>query len=65
MGLNTSGVTRNIALDMFFDMIEHAIGFPHKIIFYCVYGKMFFLTQSFLAVADSDYELSKSTIHSL
>ena len=46
--LNTSGVTRNITLDtMSFDTIGNTTGLLHKIKFCCVFGKIFFLTESF------------------
>ena len=51
VALNTSGATRAIALDILnvFDKIEHSIGLPQKIRFYCVYCKMFFHIESFFS----------------
>ena len=42
---------------------EHTAGLLHKIKFYCVYGKTFFLINHFLV--EEDYELSKSTCNLL
>ena len=44
-------------------MIEHTTDLLHKVKFYCVYGKMFFLIESFLRSRFLIYELSKSTSH--
>ena len=48
VALNIPGVSRTIALNIlnFFDKIEHITGLLHKIKPYCVYGKIFFLTES-------------------
>ena len=59
--LYTSGATRTI-LQMSFDRLEHTSGLLVKNKFYCVYGKMFFFTESFL---EEHYESSKSTSHLL
>ena len=49
VGLNTSGVNHTITLDILksFDIKEHTTGLLHKINFYCVYSKIFFLIESF------------------
>ena len=44
---------------MCFDKIGHDTGLLHKIKFYCVYNKFFFLLSHFLVV--KDYELYQST----
>ena len=45
MALNIFAVSRTTA----FDRIEHTTGLLHKIKFYIVYGKVFFLVDSFLS----------------
>ena len=42
-----------------FDRLGHTTGLLHKIKFYCVYGKIFFLLSQFLVA--EDHELSQST----
>ena len=49
---------------MSFDGIEHTAGLLHKIKFCIVYGKMFFLIDSFLSNG-RDYESPKITSHVL
>ena len=51
VALNTSGVTWTIVREISksFDGIKHTTGLLHKINFYCVYGKIFFLTDSYLS----------------
>ena len=51
VAFKTSGITRTIVIDILtgsFDRIEDTTGLLYKINFYCVYGKMFFLFESFL-----------------
>ena len=48
---------------MSFDGIEHTTGLLHKIKFYIVYGKTFFLLIYFLVV--ENYESPKSASHVL
>ena len=51
VALNTSGVTWTIVREISksFDRIKHTTGLLHKINFYCVYGKIFFLTDWYLS----------------
>ena len=42
-----------------FDRLRRTTGVLHKIKFYCVYGKIFFLLSQFLVA--EDHELSQST----
>ena len=38
-----------LIFQMFFDRMKHNTSLLHKIRFYCIYGKMFFLIESFLS----------------
>ena len=51
VALNTSGVTWTIVREISksFDRIKHTTGLLHKINFYCVYGKIFFLADWYLS----------------
>ena len=64
--LNTYGVTRSISSwysKWLLTGWSNTTGLLHKIKFYCVFGKMFFLMRHFLVV--EDYKLSKRTSHIL
>ena len=60
--LEIAGVSRTIILNVFWQ-IEHNTGLLHKIKLYIVYGKIFFLINSFLSSASTS--TSASTTHIL
>ena len=60
VALNISGFTRTIVLDVLnfgymmdnfiYDRMDNFIGLLLKIMFYCIYGKMFYLIKSFTVI---------------